>query len=47
MVKIKAAQFGPKVQAYIGRRIVLAVRVEYDNLKVALNCICHTMVTGG
>ena len=47
VLNIKAAQFGPMVQAYIREGMVLADKVEYDKVKVALDSICHTMVTGG
>ena len=47
VLNIKAAQFGPMVQAYIREGMVLADKVEYDMVKVALDSICHTMVTGG
>ena len=35
------------VQAYIREGMVLADKVEYDKVKVALDSIGHTMVTGG
>ena len=40
VLNIKAAQFGPMVQAYIREGMVLADKVEYDKVKVALDSIC-------
>ena len=35
------------VQAYIKEGVVLAEEMEDDKVKVALDSICHTLVTGG
>ena len=47
VLNFKAAQFSPMVQAYIREKIDLADKVDYDQNKVAVDFICHTMVTGG
>ena len=47
VLNLKAAQFGPMVQAYIKEGVVLAEEMEDDKVKVALDSICHTLVTGG
>ena len=47
VLNLKAAQFGPMVQAYIKEGAVLADDIEVDKVKVALDSICHTLVTGG
>ena len=47
MLNIRAAQFAPMVQAYIREGMVLADKVQYNRVKVALDSICHTLVTGG
>ena len=47
VLNIKAAQFGPLVQAYIKEGMVLTDDIEVDKVKIALDSICHTLVTGG
>ena len=46
VVDLKAAQFGPMVQAYIKKGAVLADDIEVHKVKVALDSIFHTLVTG-
>ena len=47
VLNLKAAQYRPMVQAYIKEGAVLADDIEVDKVKVALDSICHTLVTGG
>lgn len=47
VLNLKAAQFGPMVQAYIKEGVVLSEGMQNDKVKVAQDSIGHTLVIGG
>ena len=47
VLHLKAAQYGGVVQGYIKSGALLCADIEAEKVKVALDTICHTLVTGG
>ena len=47
VLHLKAAQYGGVVQGCITSGSLLCADIEAEKVKVALDTICHTLVTGG
>ena len=47
VLHLKAAQYGGIVQGYIKSGVLLCADIETEKVTIALDTICHTLVTGG